>query len=49
MRGMIRKRVQVLNPVTRKWVKIDTSTNKIVAHKSTHGPYKGVRKLRARR
>jgi hypothetical protein len=44
LRGAISKRVQALNPVTKKWVKIDTSTGRIVDHKRTPGPYKGVRR-----
>ena len=42
--GAVRDRIQVLNPVTRRWVKIDTKTGKIVEQKKTFGPYKGVRK-----
>jgi len=42
--GTVRDRVQVLNPVTRRWVKVDTKTGKIVEHKKTYGPFKGVRK-----
>jgi hypothetical protein len=44
LRGPISKRVQALNPVTKKWVKIDTSTGRIIDHKRTPGPYKGVRR-----
>lgn len=44
LKGAISKRVQALNPVTKKWVKIDTSTGRIVNHKKSSGPYKGVRK-----
>ncbi len=44
LKGPISKRVQALNPVTKKWVKIDTSTGRIVNHKKSSGPYKGVRK-----
>ena len=44
LKGSISKRVQALNPVTKKWVKIDTSTGRIVNHKKSSGPYKGVRK-----
>lgn len=42
--GMVRERVQVRNPVTGRWVKIDTRTGRIVDHKKSPGPYKGVRK-----
>jgi hypothetical protein len=36
------KVVQVKNPKTGKYVKIDRSKGKIVAHKKSDGPYKGV-------
>ncbi len=38
------KMVQVQNPRTKKWVKINTQTGVIVAHKKTVGPYKNVEK-----
>jgi len=44
LRGQISKRVQVKNPVTGRWVKIDTTSGKIIDHKKTQGPYKNVRK-----
>lgn len=44
LRGSISNRVQALNPVTKRWVKIDTNTGKIIAHKSSSPPYKNVRK-----
>ena len=44
LRGSISNRVQALNPVTKRWVKIDTSTGKIIGHKSSSTPYKNVRK-----
>jgi hypothetical protein len=34
--------VQVKNPKTDRYVKIDRSAGKIVGHKKTSGPYKGV-------
>ena len=43
-KGAVKNRVQVLNPVTKRWVKLDTQTGRIVDHKKTAGPYKGVRK-----
>lgn len=43
-KGAVSNRVQVLNPVTKRWVKLDTKTGRIVDHKRTPGPYKGVRK-----
>jgi hypothetical protein len=42
--GAVKSRVQVKNPVTDRWVKIDTNTGRIIDHKKTPGPYKGVRK-----
>ena len=42
--GQVKSRIQVKNPVTNRWVKIDTGTGRIVDHKKTSGPYKGVRK-----
>ena len=41
-----KKKVQVYNPKTKKWVKIDKETGKIVAHKKSSGPYKDVPKHR---
>lgn len=43
-RGAVKNRVQVLNPLTRRWVKLDTTTGRIVDHKKTPGPYKGIPK-----
>lgn len=34
--------VQVKNPKTNRYVKIDRAVGKIVAHKKTEGPYKDV-------
>lgn len=34
--------VQTKNPVTGKYVKIDRSAGRIVSHKKSEGPYKGV-------
>jgi len=42
--GAVKDRVQVKNPVTDRWVKIDTRTGRIVDHKKTAGPYKSIRK-----
>jgi hypothetical protein len=41
---MAKKRdvVQVKNPKTNRYVKIDRSAGKIVSHKKSDGPYKGV-------
>ncbi len=34
--------VQVKNPKTNKYVKIDRTAGKIISHKKSEGPYKGV-------
>lgn len=44
--GAISKRVQVKNPVTKRWVKIDTETGRIIDHKKSSRPYKNIRKKR---
>lgn len=33
---------QARNPITDRWVKLDTYTASIVAHKKSPGPYKGI-------
>lgn len=45
LKGAITNRKQVLNPVTKRYVKIDTETGKIIDHKKSPGPYKNVRKV----
>lgn len=35
--------VQVLNPKTKRYVKIDKSKGKILSHKQSDGPYKNIR------
>jgi len=40
--------VQVKNPKTQRYVKIDRSAGKIVSHKRSSGPYKGVPVARKR-
>jgi len=35
-------RVQVKNPVSGRWVKLDTKSGRIVDTKKSAGPYKGV-------
>lgn len=42
-KGAVKGRVQALNPVTRRYVKIDTDTGRIIDHKKSAGPYKGIR------
>jgi hypothetical protein len=44
-KGAVKERVQALNPVTQRYVKIDTSTGRIIDHKRSAGPYKGVREV----
>ena len=34
--------IQILNPKTGRYVKIDRSLGRIIAHKKSDGPYKGV-------
>ena len=46
-KGAVKERVQALNPVTKRYVKIDTTTGRIVDHKKTAGPYKGIREAKA--
>lgn len=41
--------VQVKNPKSGHYVKIDRSAGKIISHKKTAGPYKGVRVVRKSR
>lgn len=43
-KGAVSGRVQVKNPITDRWVKMDTKTGKIISHKKSSKPYKGVRK-----
>ncbi|HKP76247.1 MAG TPA: hypothetical protein VJT67_12035 [Longimicrobiaceae bacterium] len=40
--------VQVKNPRSGKYVKIDRTAGKIIAHKKSEGPYKGVPVARKR-
>lgn len=47
--GAVKERVQALNPATGRYVKIDTATGRIVDHKKTKGPYKGVREVSRKR
>lgn len=36
--------VQIYNPTTKRWVKIDRTTGKIISHKKTEGAYKDIPK-----
>ena len=38
----VKRIVQTKNPRSGRYVKIDRSKGKIISHKSTKGPYKGV-------
>jgi hypothetical protein len=42
--GAVKDRVQVRNPVTKRWVKIDTRSGRIIDSKTSAGPYKGIKK-----
>lgn len=42
--GAVKNRIQVFNPKTKLWVKINTSNNRIIDVKTTGGKFKGVRK-----
>jgi len=42
--GAVRGRSQVRNPLTRSWVKRDSSTGRFMDGKSTGGRFKGVRR-----
>jgi hypothetical protein len=46
-RGAVKDRVQALNPVTKRYVKIDTTSGRIIDQKKTAGPYKGIREVSA--
>ncbi len=43
LKGAISKRVQVLNPVTKRYVKIDTEGGRIIDHKKSPCPYKNIK------
>lgn len=46
-KGAVKKRVQVLNPKTKLYVKINKSTNKFMDNKAKkNSPFKGVSKLK---
>ncbi len=46
IKGAIKNRLQAFNPRIKRWVKIDTTTGRIIAHKKTPHPYKHVRKAK---
>ena len=39
-------RVQIKNPVTDRWVKLDTRTGRIVDTKKSPGPFKNISKMK---
>lgn len=39
----MKNRVQLLNPKTKRWVKVDTERGSIVGHKKDYKPYKNVK------
>jgi hypothetical protein len=43
--GAVKERAQLKNPITERYVKIDTSTGRILEQKKTPGPYKGIKDL----
>jgi len=43
-KGAVSGRVQVLNPRTDRWIKLDTATGRILDQKKSNGPYKGIKK-----
>lgn len=43
----IPNRVQLWNPVTKKWIKIDTTTGRIMAYKKSPESYKNIKKVEA--
>jgi hypothetical protein len=47
--GAVKERAQAQNPVTGRYVKIDTNTGRIVESKKTPGPYKGIRDITRRK
>ncbi len=47
--GAVKDRVQILNPITNRYVKIDTNTGRIIDTKKTPGPYKGVTERKAQK
>lgn len=45
-KGMVKRRSQTFNPVTKKWVKRNTETGQFMDVKSDGSKFKGVRKER---
>jgi len=49
MKGKIKDRVQLKNPRTGRYVKIDTKNGGLIGHKKSPGPYKNVEIYRKKR
>lgn len=47
-KGALAKRVQIQNPITGTFIKLDTDTGRVVEQKKSPGPFKGVRILRTK-
>jgi predicted aconitase with swiveling domain len=47
--GSVNDRVQIFNPKTELWAKVDTNTGKIIDVKQDGKPFKGVAKFRDER
>ena len=43
IKGNIKDRVQLLNPKTNRWVKVNTETGAIISHKKSPNPYKNIK------
>ncbi|MCJ2092192.1 hypothetical protein MKK67_06735 [Methylobacterium sp. J-072] len=44
-KGTVKSRVQLKNPISGKYVKLDSNTGRILSEKSTAGPFKGIRDI----
>jgi hypothetical protein len=44
-KGSVKSRAQALNPVNKRYVKIDTTTGRKIEHKKSAGPYTGMREV----
>ena len=45
-KGTVKNRIQMQNPITGTFIKLDTETGRILEEKKSPGPFKGVRILR---
>lgn len=48
-KGSVTKRVQIQNPITGTFIKLDTDTGRVVEQKKSPGPFKGVRILKTKK